>query len=226
VRKLLDDPARSVRVGAAWTLRATVDPRSPAGRELQFALAVNADQPGGQLQEGVYCIARQELPQALEHFQKAIAWDPNSAPLRHEAAVLLSMMGRNQEALEQIQAACQIDPKEAEYQYKLGLAWAENGSLVKTVEALKEAVKLDPRHARAWYNLGLALNAQGKASEALAALASGEKADPQDPRIPYARATILARLGKVAEARAAAQRALEIQPNFNPAADLRNSLLQ
>ena len=142
VGALLEDETRCVRVAAAWVLRTTVDPKSRAGRELERALNVNADQPGGQMQLGAYCLARQQLPQALEHFQKAVAWDPNSAPLRHELAVLLSLLGRHKEALRQIQEACRLDPKEAEYQFKLGLAWAELGNLEQTVRALQQAVKL------------------------------------------------------------------------------------
>ncbi len=224
VSRSLADEVRSVRVAAAWTLRATVDPKSRAGRELQHALDLNADQPGGQMQRGAYCLARQELSPALEHFQKAVAWDPNSAPLRHELAVVLSMLDRNAEALRQIQEACRLDPKDAEYQYKLGLAWAEVGQLDQSVPALQRAVKLDPRHARAWYNLGLAQNSLGRPAEALESLARGESADPNDARIPYARATILAQLGRISDARAAARRALEIQPDFAPAAELLRSL--
>jgi tetratricopeptide (TPR) repeat protein len=222
--KLLNDPIRSVRVGASWTLRATVDPQSRAGRELQLALDHNADQPGGQLQKGVYCLAREQLPKALTYFQKAVAWDPHSAPLHHEMAIVLSKLGRNQEALGELQEACRLEPKEAEYQFKLGLAWAEAGSVEKTVESLQQAVKLDPRHARAWYNLGLAQNSLGKPDDALVSLARAEAADANDPIIPYARATILARLGRVREARTSASRALEIQPDFSEARELLNSL--
>ena len=71
--RLLDDPARCVRVGAAWAFRATVDPHSRAGRELQVALDLAADQPGGQIQAGEFCLARRQFTAALEHFQKAVA---------------------------------------------------------------------------------------------------------------------------------------------------------
>ncbi len=224
VGRVLADEARSVRVAAAWTLRATADPESRAGRELQHALDLNADQPGGQLQRGAYCLARRELPAALEHFQKAVAWDANSAPLRHELAVVLSMLDRNAEALRQIQEACRLDPKAAEYPYKLGLAWAEVGNLDEAVRALQQAVKLDPRHARAWYNLGLAQNSLGRPAEALESLSRGESADPNDARIPYARATVLTQLGRSSDARTSARRALEIQPGYAPAAELLRSL--
>lgn len=220
IAHLLTDPARSVRAAAAWALRANVDLDSLAGREMRHMLDSIADQPGGQLQKGVLAVARQNLPTALAHFEKAVAWDPNSAPVRHELAVVLSMLGRNQDALEQIRQACRLEPREAEYQFKLALALNEVGALDQTVTALEQTVRLDPRHARAWYNLGLARNSQGKGEEALEALSRAEKEEPRDPRIPYARATILARAGRVEEARQAAQRALGIQADFADAQSL------
>jgi len=222
----LNDPVRSVRVAAAWSLRASVDLNSLAGTEMRHLLNSSADQPGGQLQNGILALARQDLPAAVAHFQKAAEWDPHSAPVRHELAVVLSMQGRNHEALEQIQQACRIEPKVAEHRLKLALAWNEVGSLAKTIEALEETVRLDAHHSRAWYNLGLARNSQGKTAEALEALARAETSEPRDARIPYARATVLARLGRIDEARQAAQRALEIAPDSADAQALLQTLRQ
>ena len=210
--KLLADPSRNVRIAAAWALRSTLDTNSTAGRELLRFMAINADQPTGQLQQGVFHFARGELDAAIAHFKKAVAWDTNSVPFRHELAIALSAAGRNTEAIAQLEIACRMAPHEAEYRYKLGLAWNEAGENAKSIAALEEAVKLDPRHARAWYNLGLARNAAGQGEVAVDALIRAESLAPEDPRIPYARATILLRAGKVDEARAAAQRAVEINP--------------
>ena len=215
--KLLNDPSRCVRVGAAWTLRATVNPQSKAGRELQQMLDLAADQPGGQLQAGAYCLARHQLTAALDHFQKALAWDTNSAPIYHELAMALSLLGRGEEARQALQSACRLQPGEAQYQFELGLACAELGELGNTIEALQRAIVLNPRHAGAWYNLGLAQSQQNNDSEALTSLVRAESVDSNDPRIPYARATVLLRLGRADEARSAARRALEIQEDFTPA---------
>ncbi len=224
VRRLLADPSRNVRINAAWALRADLDTNSAAGRELLHYLDFNADQPNGQMQEGAFYFARNDLPSALQHFERAVNWDTNSAPLRHEWAVALSAAGRNAEAIAQLEAACRLDPHETEYFYALGLAWNEAGNLPKTIESLATAVKLDARNARAWYNLGLAQNAMGQTDAALGSLSKAEAADPEDPGIPYARATILAKAGRVDEARKAAQRALVLQPSFTEAARLLEAL--
>ncbi len=220
----LEDPARVVRVAAALALRDRVQLDSRAGRELLHMLELNADQPTGQLQKGAFHLARHQLAEALAAYQKAVDWDPNSPPLRHELAIVLSMAGRSREAIPHLEAACRLDPHEAEYPYKLGLAWNEAQDLDRTLAALGKAVALDPRHGRAWYNLGLAQNQSGRPDEAIESLLRGETADPQDPRIPYARATVLAQQGRNREAIEAARRALELDRAFTPAQALLDQL--
>ncbi len=224
LRRSLDDPVRGVRVAAAWALGAGLADSSRAGAELRHSLALNADQPAGQMQQGAFALARGDPQTAAGHYQKAVARDPNSAGIRHDYAVVLSQLNRPQEALEQLQAACRLEPRNAEFQYKLALGWNELGQSGKTIECLQTAVRLDPGHARAWYNLGLALNASGRTEEGLQALTRAESADETDPRSPYARATILARLGRLAEARRAARRTLEIEPRFELAREMLRTL--
>ena len=209
LRKLLDDPVRSVRVSAAWALRASLPAGTQAARDLQYYLRLNSDQPTGQMQEGAFTLARGQPQEALAHYQKAVAWDPNSAASRHDLAVALSALGRTREAIEQ---------------FKLALAWNEAGAVDKAVAALDQAVRLDPRHARAWFNLGLARNTLGQTDSALEALERAETLAPDDPQIPYARATILARLGRKAEAGKAAERALDLNPGYAEAQQLLQEL--
>ena len=224
IRPLLADPSRNVRISAAWALRAELDTNSPAGRELLHYFDFNADQPAGQLQAGALYFSRNVMPSTLEHFQKAVVWDAQSAPIRHQFAIVLSAANRNQEAIEQLEAACRLAPQEGEYVYALGLAWNEAGNSAKSIEALERAVRLDPRNNRAWYNLGLARNGAGQMDAALEALNRAETLEPTSPRIPYARATILAKAGRSREARSAAQLALTLDPNFVEAAQLLQAL--
>ncbi len=224
LKNRLSDPVRAVRVNAAWALREEVDPSSLAARELDHFLRINSDQPGGQLQLGTWMLAKKDPAAALSHFEKAVQWDPNSAPLHHELAVLYSMLNRPGDALKELQEAIRLEPNQAEFHYKLALGWNELGNLQETVLALENAVRLDPRHARAWYNLGLARNSLGQTTAAIDALLRGETANPNDPRIPYARATILAQLNRREEARAAAERALALEPGYAAARALIDSL--
>jgi tetratricopeptide (TPR) repeat protein len=220
----LDDPSRSVRVAAAWAQRANLPAGSKAAEELRHYLKINSDQPTGQMEEGALALATGHPEQALAHYEKAVAWDTNSAPIRHDLAVVLSMLGRSNDAIEQLQAAARLEPADAEYQFKLGLAFSEISAIDKTAAALEKAVQLDPRHARAWYNLGLARNSLGQADGAVEALVRAESLSPGDPQIPYARATILVRMGRLPEARIAAARAVEINPQYAQAKQLLDDL--
>ncbi len=214
ITRKLSDPDRSVRVAAAWALRASLDLNSRAGTELAHTLEIATDQPTGQLALGAFEQARGRVDEALRHHEKAVAWDSGSAGIRHEYAVLLSALERPADALKQMREAVRLDPKNAEFHYKLALAIHETGGLSSAASEFEEAVRLDPTHARAWYNLGLARSQLRNPKGAIEALRHGEQADPSDPRIPYARATIHANLGQQQEAREAAERALQLAPDM------------
>ena len=224
LRERLTDPVRSVRVAAAWALRAELDPENPAHRDLLLDLNVNADQPMGQARLGTYYFDRNQLPEALNAYQKAVTWDSNSPPLHENLAVVLSALNRSSEAAAQLRTATRLSPQDAHLEFELGLALNECDQPQQAIAALQEAVRLDAGLGGAWYNLGLALNRAGRTPEALAALQHGAQAQPKDPRIPYAAATILGRLGRRDEARVAAQQALKAQSDFAPAQELLHSL--
>jgi tetratricopeptide (TPR) repeat protein len=220
----LHDTVRSVRLAAALSLGPLIDSAPEAKQELKDYLANNADEPTGQLQAGLHDFAMNNFSSALAHFQKAVAWDPYSIPMRQELAVTLSALNRPQEALETLKETCRLAPQDAESHYKLALAYNEIGNLKEAAGELAAAVKLDPRHAGAWYNLGLAQNALGRTDDAMQSLLRGEATDPEDARIPYARATILAQQGRTAEAVAAARRVLELNPEAREARELLEQL--
>jgi tetratricopeptide (TPR) repeat protein len=208
----LADPARNVRIAAAWALRATLDTRSPSGVELRHYLEINADEPVGQLNEGNLDFAQDDLNSAAEHFQKAIDWDPGSPPFYQSLAVVLSALNRPQEAVATLEQAVRLSPNDASSHYQLGLAYNGIGQLTNALVQLATATRLDPSLLLAWYNLGLAQNALGSTDVALASLSRAESLAPADARIPYARATILARRGWIDEAIQESQRALAIDP--------------
>ncbi len=218
--RLLDDPARTVRVRAAWALRNVIDPATPAGQDLMTYLNHNADQPGGAMQMGMWRLARNDSAGAVTWFEKAVRWDPNSWPLRDALAVAYSTREQFPQAVEQLEAAVKIDPRDAELWFKLGLAYAEVGQKVKTIAAIERAVAINPRHARALYNLGLAYSAADDAARAIDNLARAEQADPTNADAPYALATVYLHAGDPDRAKAAARRALRINPRHVDAMQL------
>ena len=224
LRPMLNDASRNVRVAAAWSLRASLDMQSGAGRELQAMLDFNADQPIGRYRKAKFVLARHDPTEALIHLLKAAEWDPYSPPFRFEIADVLTQLGRTNEGIQELQELCRLQPQSVEAQFKLGLALADAQQIEPAVAAFKQAVKLDPENTLAWYNLGLASIAIGQVEESLTALDRAAALAPKEPQIPYERARTLVRAGRYTEARTAAKKALQMQPDFKPALDLLEAL--
>jgi tetratricopeptide (TPR) repeat protein len=223
LRERLADPVRNVRIAAAWALAGETNHSSAAWNDLKRMLDVNSDQPAGQMQEGELALMQGDVPGGLAHYQKMVEWDATSPGARHDYAVLLSQANQADAALEQMEAACRLAPTNGEFQYDLALAYHAAGKETEVIPALKNALRLDSTLAPAWYNLGLALSSQGDLAGALDALVRAESLSPE-ARISYARATILGRMGRTADAKRAAERALELQPDFQPAQELLRNL--
>jgi len=225
LQPMLNDPARAVRVAAAWVLRGSVDTNSLAGRDLKLMLDYNADQPIGRYRKAQFVLAQHQPEEALALLRTTVAWDPYSPPFRFEMADVLTQLGRTNAALEQLQEICRLQPQSADAQFKLGLALADAQQIEPAIAAFRKVVKLVPENTLAWYIFGLASIAVGQVEESLAALDRAAELAPKDPQIPYERARTLARANRNAEARAAAEKALRLQPDFKPAQDLLDGLL-
>ncbi len=220
LRELLQDPVRKVRIDAAWSLRSVLDLDQPAATDLMRYLDYHQDQPSGSLQKGVFQFDRGNPKASLPYLRRAVEWDPNSAPIRHALAVSLSAVGKPSQAVEHLKVACELEPGVGDYHYRLGLAYNEAGKLKQAIQSLEKATELNPNNSRAWYNLGLGYSQANQPQKAIDTLLRAESINPDSPRIPYARATILVRLKQYDQAKQAAQRALDIAPNFQPAANL------
>ena len=178
LRARLDDPVRSVRIAAAWSLRGELDLNSRAGKDLNFFLIENADEPAGQMQLGEFFVARHELTNALAHFQKAIAWDKNSAPFHRELALTYNLLNQGSNARAELRAAVKLNPSDAESHFELALALNDSGDLDAATVELVKTTQLNPLHARAWYDLGLARSKQGDFSNARAAAQRALRVQP------------------------------------------------
>ena len=71
LRPLLNDPARLVRLDAAWPLSPELPAGSASRQELDAYLAVTADQPAGQMRIGQDLFNRGRGPEAEAALRKA-----------------------------------------------------------------------------------------------------------------------------------------------------------
>src|SRR5438105_8639760 len=138
---------------------------------------------------------------------------------------------RDQEAVEDLQKAVQLEPDFAEAHYRLGLALHATGQRDEADKAFGEAVKAyekltrqEPKNPDAYYFLGLCYEKLDKYDDAARALKEAVRnlsdADENRDDKYYELAVVEYKLAKYDEAVAALNKALEINPNNYPAADL------
>ena len=118
--------------------------------------------------------------EAEEHFNKAIALDPNYATAHQWYGSYLAARGRMDEAIVQNRTAHDLEP------FSLTI----HSDYVRTLyyagrldEAKKESLKLketDPGFGRAHYELGLVLEEEGKLEDAIAEFKQAVKAAPDN----------------------------------------------
>lgn len=107
--------------------------------------------------------------QAKEHFERALAIEPEFADAHQGLGTALVMLGRSTEALEHLQQVVRLKPNDADAHNNLATALANLGRLSEAVEHYQEAVRLKPAYLEAWTNLVLAYDHMHRTVEAVAA---------------------------------------------------------
>lgn len=224
VQQALQDPVRSVRLDAEWTLSPELPAEGAARRELDAYLALGSDQPVGRLLMAQDMANRGQWPAAIADMKKAVAWDPHSADLRHAFGLIYAQAGQTETAAGQLAQAAALAPQDGRLAQAAALAYHELGQGAQAEHYLRLAVQRTPTLHRAWYNLGLLLAQEGQAQAALDALAQAERLAPALAEYPYARATIFLELRDAAAAREEAAKALRLDPNMTAARQLLEQL--
>jgi tetratricopeptide (TPR) repeat protein len=164
--------------------------------------------------------------------QGALGQQPDGdARALFERGVEAYRQDRDQEAVEYLQKAVQLDPDFAEAHYRLGLALHATGQREEADKAFENAVKAyekltrqEPKNPDAYYFLGICYEKLDKYDDAAKALKDAvrnlsETDENRDDKY-YELAVVQYKLAKYDEAVAALNKALEINPDNYPAADL------
>jgi tetratricopeptide (TPR) repeat protein len=128
------------------------------------------------------------------------------------------------QAGQDLQRMLELEADQPTGQFEAAMFWLSRQQPVKALEHLKKATawdKLSPPFLCAQAQVQDQL---GQLAEALKTLDQAEAAVPNDPHIPYVRAMILKRNGRNDEAKDSVNRALKLQPDFQPALLLRQRL--
>lgn len=140
-----------------------------------FAKAIEVD-PGHAeaLANYAYVLATREenLPQALEHVEKALSIDGMRAEFHHSKGWVLFKTGEVKKAIASFQRAVQIRPNYIVARYHMGLALYIDQNFAAALDSFEQVLAVDSGHHKAWLFKAICLARQKKADEALIALAA------------------------------------------------------
>lgn len=186
------DDYRLVRIRAAAGLleypRNALQPAEAAKvaratEEYLAFITARPDQWTSHYNVGNYYLAKGELRDAADAFDKAIQMEPRAIMPLVNASIAharLGEMGRSEELLRQ---AVRFAPKDAAANFNLGLLEAEHGNASAAEEHLRTALRSNPQMPEAAYNLGL-LVAKDRLDEGIRLCAKAFEISPS-PKYGY-----------------------------------------
>lgn len=168
---------------------------------------------------GLIRVSRGEEQEAIAHFDRAIALDPDHAQALYGRAVALQKTGNVAAALPDYERALKLDPANVEAWYNFGAAHQLMQSFEEAFAAYSKTLELSHNYVQALANRGLTLHALGRDAEAVADYDAAISLDPLDKILHFNRAVSLMRLGRAEDALASFEHAFRLDQTYLAAAD-------
>jgi protein O-mannosyl-transferase len=105
--------------------------------------------------------------EAIKHFERALAFKPDSADAHSNLGAMLLQTGRPQEAIEHFEQALRLKFKDFHIYYYMGIALMQTGQPNKAIDYFNRALQLKPDFPEGYYDLGVALDQIGRPGEAI-----------------------------------------------------------
>ncbi len=193
---------KQLKAAPAPSNEAPFDPKS-ATPELHVALAQMSHRSG-------------QIPQARQHYQKALAMDPKHLDALLGAARMEDREGRLDVAQMLYQRAAKAHPKSATAQNDLALCYARRGDLPAAAEILNQAIRIEPRKALYHNNAAKVLVEMNQVKPAMDHLAA-----VHTPAVAnYNMAVLLNDRGRGVEALPFLSQAISLDPTMQPAHEM------
>jgi TolB-like protein/Tfp pilus assembly protein PilF len=109
-----------------------------AAEILRKALALAPQDPALLMEAGNLAQARGEIPQALDHFRRAVALDPVNAQARAFLANGLSVAGKEEESRAEYERVVELNPSSPNSQAGIGLTYLPEGKLEEAATAAQK----------------------------------------------------------------------------------------
>ncbi|MEG4577250.1 tetratricopeptide repeat protein [Microcoleus sp. N3A4] len=172
------------------------------------------------------CIQRAESYCAQKQFDRAIAECKRAIEIQPDAVAayklwgnILQGRGNLEEAIECYQKAVQIKSDDVQANVNLGSLYAMKKQLSQAIACYQKAIALQPNLAAAYRNLARVWMQDGKMEEANECWYEAFSLEPEkvSPGQHLKLGNILFKQGQITQAIACYQRAIELNPNLNPA---------
>jgi tetratricopeptide (TPR) repeat protein len=170
---------------------------------------------------------KERLDEAIAHYQKALAINPDYPNAKNDLGTALLKKGRADEAIACYQQALQIEPDYVKARNNLGNALLQEGRMEEAITQYQEVLQIKPDFAEACYNLGSILLQMGKADDALTHFQRALQINPNyvDARVDLG--SVLLQKGRMDDAIAQFRQALQLNPGCAAAhINLGTALLQ
>lgn len=123
---------------------------------LSAAIEQSRDNPDLHLSLGNAYAATGRFPEAIRHFERALALRPDGFT-EAQLAVALDDTGQHARALAHFESALRRAPGSADVHHRAGVAWLRRGQLPRGIRHLEQAVRLAPNDADMRVSLAIAL---------------------------------------------------------------------
>jgi len=161
---------------------------------------------------------------AIPYFERAFKANPGSIVAATELGVALFAAGKLPEAEEQFKSALAIEPRYTDARFDLASVQAARAEWEAAADGFQQVLKERPddtktrQHlAEALYLWGDDFAKNGNSEQAVLRYQAAMQYRPPDAELLTKMALMLARLGRLQEAQAELERALKVNPNFQPA---------
>ncbi|MGR8953470.1 MAG: tetratricopeptide repeat protein, partial [Gammaproteobacteria bacterium] len=219
---LLADSIRGVRIEAARILADVPESQFPdsrinalerATKEYQDYLAINADWPSENVNQGNFLLRQGQLDAAIASYERALKLDPLFAGAYVNLADAYRQLEREDEGEKQLRRGLALLPNSADLHHALGLLRVRQGNLSKALQELASANRLAPENARYAYVYAVALHSTGKKQEALSVLDKMASHQPYDLDLLNALISMYREKGDAKAALHYAKKASEVLPD-------------
>lgn len=219
---LLKDSKRTVRVKAFAALASLNEFQIPEDyktvykkveKEFETHLGVTADFSGGRAKKAMHYLRKNDLPNAIKWFEKALEIDDINNMIRTNLANLYYRNQNFSKAEEAYKKIIELEPEYPQTYYSYSLLLAELNRIDEAIAQMKLAIKYMPENVRYYYNLSLLYDKANNLQEAEKIAAKGLKLNPNDEGLLYVLAYIYNKGNQRKKALNIASKLVQLYPN-------------